>query len=168
MITRRKTGIIRLFPDEFKNRDSYVLVDERGYHLKKEEVFKIIEEIKKTYENDDINEIINFRNKETKISQSGFDFERQGRYVHSNMPVYKFKEFNKKSSRVRKMECTFCGRYFTSETQDGYYKLTTSYMFKKGISNSSEEACSEICIRHIWDELLNEWLKKEGLEEYIQ
>ena len=67
------------------------------------------------------------------------------------------------------MTCDFCGKQFTSETQEGYYKFTDTFMHREKIAeHNGEQACSEFCIKKIWSELLDEWLKREGLVEFVR
>lgn len=161
---------MRLVEDEIQGKEVKLLATMHGDYLTKEQVLELIEELKEVYENNEVEAVIDSRNKANKLYQAGFHFGTTGRYIRGNSPVYKFKEFNRKTktNRIRKMTCDFCGKKFTSETQDGYYKFSDYFLSHQGISNCNEQACSEPCIRHIWDELLNEWLKREGFKEFIQ
>jgi len=163
--------LIYLTEDEINDEKVTVFKKERGSYLEKEEALQLIDKLVKVYRLNEINELIDFRNNENRIYQAGFDFVNQGRYMRCNFPVYKFKEFNRKTKtkRVRKMTCDFCGKEFTSETQDGYYKFADLFMHHQKIAeHENEQACSEFCIKKIWSELLDEWLKREGLLDFVR
>ena len=171
MFVRQGRDFVYLTEDEINNQKVTIFKKERGIYLEKEEALKLIKQLASAYNLTEINELINFRNKEIHLADAGFDFANQGRYIRCNRPVYKFKEFNRKTktNRIRKMTCDFCGKHFTSESDDGYYKFTDTFMLHQDmVEHMMEEACSEFCIKKIWDELLVEWLKKEELLDLVK
>lgn len=157
--------------DKIGNETVTVLSKGRGEYLEKSEAIELIKQLASSYNLVEIEKLIEFRNKEMLLLNKGFDFATQGPFVRCNSQVYKFKEFNRKTktNRVRKMTCDFCGKHFTSETDNGYYKFSDYFMQHEDIlENLSEEACSEFCIQKIWLEALNEWLKREDLLDFVK
>ena len=157
--------------DKIGNEVVTVFSKGRGEYLEKSEAIELIKKLASSYNLVEIEELITFRNKEMLLLNKGFDFATQGPFVRCNSQVYNFKKFNRKTktNRVRKMTCNFCGKHFTSETDDGYYKFSDYFMQHEGIlENSSEAACSEFCIQKIWLEALTEWLKREDLLDFVK
>jgi hypothetical protein len=127
-----------------------------GMILTTEEALVIIEKLLSTYNSDDVDEIIENTNEYQKVINAGFDFESKGRYYRFNNLVYSRKEFRRNLKRDWSFKCGWCGRKVSSKTDKEYYQLCTMTDFP------FERACSEVCIQHIWDELLMDWLNKNG------
>lgn len=157
--------------DKIGNDKVTVFSKGRGEYLEKDEALELIKQLASSYNVTEIEELIEFRNKGMILLNKGFDFANQGPFIRGNSKVYRFKEFNRKTktNRVRKMTCDFCGKHFTSETDDGYYKFSDYFMVhEEAVENLSQEACSEFCIQKIWLEVLTEWLKKEDLLDFVK
>lgn len=156
------------FIPEFYSLEKIMINDEEGlvlcnnhrYIMEREEALEILTQLVKGYENVEVNEFIRNHNKELRLLHAGFDFERRGIYYRFESPVYRKKEFRKDLKRNWSFNCGWCGKKVSSEFPQEYYNISE---WLEGMTGF-ERGCSEVCIKHIWDELLTNWLKENGYD----
>ena len=93
------------------------------------------------------------------LHNMGFDFKNQGRYMRQGHSVYKRKEFNP-DKRKWSFHCGFCGKKVSSDVDRDYFYIADYDIRTSG--TISDRCCSEVCARHVWDEMLEVWLKNHG------
>ncbi|MCM3593633.1 hypothetical protein M4D58_23715 [Brevibacillus borstelensis] len=141
--------------------EALVFMDGNLEIMEQEEAKDVLAKLIKGYKNEDVNKSIKEHNKERQLLHAGFDFENQGRYYRFNHPVYSKKEFRKDLKRNWSFKCGWCGKKVSSEFPQEYYTIM-EYSLEG--TTGFERGCSEVCIKHIWDELLTNWLKEHGYD----
>ncbi len=136
--------------------------DSHGFLMDPHQALEIIDKLKIAYESPEINAFVEQENQDLHLESMGIDLNH--RYLLNGINVYKKKEFDP-LKRKRSFSCAWCGTRVSSTKDKEYYYITDHYL-RSGLSEQKsqpwEYSCSETCIRHVWDEIYESWMRERG------
>ncbi len=169
------SSILISSPDGKEER-IYVLKDNQGFILTKEEFYKekesiidFFEKAEKAYNDPEIYSFLIWLNTASRLYRDGFRMNENDKFVIPE-PNIKYKEFDP-NKRKWSFKCSWCGKKVSSDKQKYYYSILfnkTLYHFPALECEPCERACSKECATHVWHDVYKNWIHENGLEDYFE
>lgn len=153
--------------DNGESKEYTCLADERGFVYAKEDVLRLLEQVKEFYEREDATEMLIKHNKQRELEEMirmefkvKFLRNESGKYM---LPPadYKYKVF-KIDKKHWSIKCGWCGERVSSKDKEGYYSIHNGRF-----NVVFERACSEDCAKLIWKEGVKNWIHENGYQKYF-
>lgn len=153
-----------------KEERHYALYDQRGHLYSKQDVSELWDAIKSFYGLENIEEWIDQQNKlkslRGRLKSNAANYSSTVRQNENGLyelpePNFKYKLFNREK-REWSCKCNWCGEKVSSKEHEGYYTLNNSIF-----EIHFERACSEVCVRLIWQDKVKEWIFDNNYQEFF-
>jgi hypothetical protein len=100
-----------------------MLVDQNNILLTKKEALEWLHLILKSYENENLEQIIDYSNRMQSLYLAGYELEEKGRYFRFGRSVFKFKMFREDLVRNWSFKSKWCSRQVSTKVDTGYHKI---------------------------------------------
>ncbi|MED1472686.1 hypothetical protein [Bacillus salipaludis] len=145
--------------DDGTEEDVLYFRDNHGYLTDKETALKYIEKLRRFYEYQDVEKWIEDSNREQKLENFPIDFNDIYLNKQFKEKVYYYKPFRANLKRDWSFKCDWCGTKVSSKTDKGYFLINSHTRIDHELDGY--RACSENCVKLLWKEKFNEYMKNK-------